>query len=1239
MRARPPSPSLLCALFFGLAGNAALATPNATDDSYSVNANGLLTVNQASGLLANDTGFNAATHRLESYDTVSQYGVRVQVAADGSFTYDPPPGFRGRDTFGYTVRSATGARSAVVTIDVSGDVVWFVDANAATGGDGTFGSPFNSFGPLNGAAGAGDLDALGDSIFVHSGTYAGVEFDLEGGQRLIGQAVGLDLVGTQNDIAASSSPVLTSSSSFPVIEIFGAGGQIRGLNIQNSGGWGIRSAAVANSSFTIADVALEPTSTATGAIEFLNSSGTMALTNVRIDGALATTSPALQMIGTNGTMTLTNVDVGAGIGFTGGYVLNISGNAGTITFDSTSSLTSTNTRGLNIGTQSATGSVLLPPINMAGGAAGEPLVRLQGNNAASLVNFAGGVIANSTATDSSAFLSDGGRLTIGGTSNTLSATDGPALYLEAVELTANATFASLSSSSSNARGISIDSPIGNNDVIVTGTTTIGAPTTEAIRVNSPAASGFLLNMATLTSTGGTTGVSVNNAAVTVSNSASTLTTSTGPAIVCTSGTTNLAFTTLTAAGGTNGVSFTGCGGTVTATGGSLASTAGGTNHVVQIGTSTVNLTYGGTIDKTTGGRAVNIDGLTNPGTAAFNGTVTGSSASGGVAIQNSTRPVTFTTLNLGTAAARFATTPVTLAGNTGAVSLGNVSIYTNAATGLNINYANASPGQVSTGAGSILDVTGAATALSVIHATSQPLSLQFASIANSGAGTHGILVNRASGALVVSGLTNLGAKSAAGIEIINSNNFTVSLDKVDITSATGDGVRLTNNTGSSSFTILGDGNFVSSHTNGAGGTWTNIGGSAFNIDGALDIRVTDLTINGVGNHGVLGRGIVNLLFSNVDMSGVGNADNEHVFNLREGETSGAPISGSFEVNNSVIENFTDNGVYLENFAGTLDFRWTNNVLRNNITTTACGGGNCNGNGILLRADGTARINAIVLNSAFERIDGIGLTANPEGSSGARMDLNVAQSAFTAEPFGGTSHTNNGETAISLRNQQGNSTLNFRLFSNDIRNYTGEQALGVVEVEGGDFTTTNGIIDVLYIYHAHEGNAVQIYSDGMNTSNPGATTNLTMNVSINALNVPAPTPIFGASLVLQNNAAISGSSVQGNYIVRNSNLLANAIGSSRRTLTMNVRDFNNACADIRGNIIAAGTAGIQPSIYLFYNGSGQVRLQGMTGSGDANAIGYLGANNTLSVAASSGPNNNITSATCTTPTLPVAFPFN
>lgn len=1216
---------------------ASAQAPTVMGDSYSVNVNGNLSIAAGSGLLANDTGFLPATHRIEGYDAISQYNGIVAVSADGSFTYDPFPGFKGVDSFTYTVRNAFGTNKATVTIDVSGETVWFVDDSAAAGGDGTFNAPFNSFASLNGTSGVGDVDSVNHTIFVYEGTYS-LEFDLESGQKLIGRLQGLDLVGTANDIAPGITPVINNASGFPVIEMFGTNGSVRGFDINTTSGRAIVGNSVAAISLINLDLDLTG---ADGGIEFNGISGVNTLNDVDIRGSVVSTNYALNIVNNSGVIDFIDSSVSP---YIGGGVLNITSNSGAISFDATSDIIATDTSGISISTMSATGVVTLARVQLSGGLAGQPLLELLNNNANSVVNFEEGVILSSTVADSHAFSAFGGKVKIVGTTSTAGATDGAALEFDTVELTQNATFASLASIGSASNGIRIINPTGAFDIAVTGGTNISGSTAAAIHIDdSTTPSGFSLNLTTLNSTGGTYGIQVVDAAIGVSNNASTLSTSAGIAIFCETSTTNLAFATLTSAGGTNGVSFDGCSGTVTAGAGTLNSTGGTSNHVVNIvntsGTSATNFTYNGTINKTTDGFAVNILGLTGAGGAAtFNSTVTGSNASDGVSITNTTRPVGFATLNLGTSGARFTATPVVLAGNTGAVSLGNVSIYTNNAMGLNINYANASPGQVSTNANSLLDVTGSVVALNVNHATSQPIALQFTSITSTGAGTHGININRATGALVVTGLNDFGAKSTAGVQVSNSNNFVVSLAEVDINGAA-DGIRLSDMTGSSSFSIMGDGNFTTSHTNGAGGTFTNLTDNAFDLLNVVDFRATDVTVNGTGSHGVTGKGVTGTtIFSNVDFNNIGNEDNEHVFNFREGETSGAQITGSLEVNNSIIDNFTDNGVYLENFSGTLNFRWTDNVLRNNITTTACGGGNCNGNGILLRADGTSRINALIVNGVFEDIDGIGLTANPEGSSGARMDINVAQSAFTAEPYVGAGHTNNGETAISLRNAQGNSTLNFRLFSNDIRNYTGELAFGVVEIEGGDFTTTNGVIDVLYIYHAHEGNGLQIFADGANTSGSG-TTNFTMNVSMNGINVPAPTPMRNASILLQNNGAISGSTVNANYIITNSNLLANAMGSGRRTVTVNVRDFNNACMDIRNNVIAAGTSGTQPSVNLSYDGSGTVRLQGMSGSGDANAISYLGANNTLSVAAISGPNNNVTSALCTTPTIPVAFPFN
>lgn len=1212
------------------AASTAGAAPTVANDSYSVNVNASLSVPVGSGLLANDTGFNATTQRLESSDEFSQFGGRVIVAADGSFSYQPVPGFRGVDSFQYTVRDATGASTAQVSIDVSGETVWFVDRSATVGGNGTRSAPFNSFAPLNGNSGVGDLDANGDTIFVFAGTYD-VTFDLEPGQKLIGEAAGLDLVGTANDVPAGTRPLISSSNSFPLIELFGAGGRVREFNIANSGGKAISGNGAGG--FTLEGIGIASAAGASGAIEFINSAGVITIQGVAITGATQATGSALSFLNNAAAVSLFGTTVSA---FTGGYVLNVSDNSGTITFDSASDLSSSNTRGLAITTQAAAGTVTLAGVDLNGGAAGEPLIRLQGNNATSRVVFAEGVLADATSTDTQAFSSDGGRLRIDGTNSVLTSTDGPALYLESVELLANATFTTLSSTSSNARGISVDSPVGTNDVIVTGTTTISSPTTEAIRVNSASASDFLLQLATLNSTGGTVGISLTNAAVTVSNDTSAITTSAGPAVVCTGGTANLDLATLTAAGGSNGVSFDDCAGTVRAAAGTLNSTAGASNAIVNLVNSRLNLVYNGTITKNTTGAAVNIQGLTTPGGATFNGVVTGTNASAGVSIANSAREVTFTTLNLGTPGARFTTTPIALAGNSGRVNLGDVDIYTNAATALNIGYANVSPGLVTSSTGSLLDVTGNATALNVSHATSQPLNLRFATITSTGAGTHGINLNRTSGALLVETLVNLGAKTTAGVEIANSS-ISANIQELDINGAL-DGVRLSNNTGD--FTIMGDLNFVSSHTNGMGGTFTNIVDNAFDLTNIQNFRATDVIVNGTGGHGVTGSGITgNNIFSNVDFSNIGNADNEHVFNFREGAVSGAQVSGTLDINNSIIQNFTDNGLYLENFSGNLDLRWTNVDLRNNITTTACGGGNCNGNGILLRADGTARINAFIQNAVFEDIDGIALTANPEGNSGARMDLAVVSSAFTAEPYAGPSNTNNGEVAISLRNAQGNSTLNFRLFSNDIRNYTGEFALGIVEIEGGDFTTTNGVVSDLYIYNAHEGDAVGIFSDGANTGGSG-TTNYDLILSFN--NVRTPGGTAGSSFYFSGNGAISGSDANAQITLTNSQFPSPPTKAFWRTVDLTFdsgsANFNRACFDIRNNSIAAGSSGL-PAIDLYYISSTVLRLEGMSGSGDVNAQNYLNANNTLGISSSVGVLNNITSAVCTDPTLPTAFPFN
>ena len=122
--------------------------PVATDDpAYTATGNVLLTVDAASGVLDNDTpgGLSVSAH-----DPLSANGGTVAVNADGSFTYDPPVGFNGPDTFMYTASDGFQTDTALVTVTVS-DMVWFIDATAAAGGDGRRSTRWPTSTPSRGA--------------------------------------------------------------------------------------------------------------------------------------------------------------------------------------------------------------------------------------------------------------------------------------------------------------------------------------------------------------------------------------------------------------------------------------------------------------------------------------------------------------------------------------------------------------------------------------------------------------------------------------------------------------------------------------------------------------------------------------------------------------------------------------------------------------------------------------------------------------------------------------------------------------------------------------------------------------------------------------------------------------------------------------------------------------------------------------------------------------------------------
>ena len=79
------------------------STPLAIDDTYSATLNTLLTVAVGSGVLLNDFDDNIPGLTVTGFSASSAQGGTVTVNANGSFTYNPPNGFTGGDTFTYTI--------------------------------------------------------------------------------------------------------------------------------------------------------------------------------------------------------------------------------------------------------------------------------------------------------------------------------------------------------------------------------------------------------------------------------------------------------------------------------------------------------------------------------------------------------------------------------------------------------------------------------------------------------------------------------------------------------------------------------------------------------------------------------------------------------------------------------------------------------------------------------------------------------------------------------------------------------------------------------------------------------------------------------------------------------------------------------------------------------------------------------------------------------------------------------
>ena len=317
---------------------------------------------------------------LTASDTSSARGGTVAVATDGTFTYNPPVGYEGTDTFTYTISNTAGSDTGTVTITIAG-MLWFIDdsATACTSittvdGCGRLTSPLSTLAAFEGANGAAtptngaDVIApeAGDHIFVSSGSYT-APLTLENNQRVIGQGAVASLQTLSGITPATDSDTLpTTGGTRPSIASAGnginvvSGNQLHGLAFSNTGGTAISSSASVGT-MLLTDVVIDNSGSAGAGIvlgdggTFVTATGTNTIVTRSATALNITNTP----IGTAG-LTFQSISAGnnnANADPTSGIILN---NTGT-TAGTHGGLSVTGTGGANSGgtIQNATGDAIV----------------------------------------------------------------------------------------------------------------------------------------------------------------------------------------------------------------------------------------------------------------------------------------------------------------------------------------------------------------------------------------------------------------------------------------------------------------------------------------------------------------------------------------------------------------------------------------------------------------------------------------------------------------------------------------------------------------------------------------------------------------------------------------------------------------------------------------------------------------------------------------------------------------
>jgi hypothetical protein len=511
-----------------------------------------------------------------------------------------------------------------------------------------------------------------------------------------------------------------------------------------------------------------------------------------------------------------------------------------------------------------------------------------------------------------------------------------------------------------------------------------------------------------------------------------ITSQNGTALLINPTTLNATLDSITSGGGTNGVSLTGMTGTLTINGGSIT---GATGAAFNVDGGTANVTYAGGITQANNAALVNVQGA-HTGTLTFNtGTLTATNGTGlqfnnadGTYIFNGTNTLSNTvggaTADAGIDVVNGSNGNFTFSSNT-SISNPNTGadININGGTG-NFTYngtitddvgqlvavANKTAGTTTFG-GTITDgndgdgngitVSGntggtvnfnGQTTLSTGANTAVNLSSNTGATINFNAGGNGLDITTGTGVgfnatgggtVNVTGANNsINSVSATALNVANTTIGASGLTFHDISAgnntAAADPVSgvVLNNTGTSGG-LHGTGNNTTAR-DGSGGTIQNTTGNGISLTSTQGVQLAHMNINNTGNNGVFGSAVNGFVSDWNSFSSNGNAVNEG--GIRFGGTldsdptglTGGAIGTATEtrIDHTVITGSFEHGLVVENTSGTL--------TQLNLTSTTIQN-DANGSGFLIETRGTSGSTAAatvqIAGSSFLNNPGAGVAGN------------------------------------------------------------------------------------------------------------------------------------------------------------------------------------------------------------------------------------------------------------------------